>query len=60
MIDLLSETAAAEALQLRPKTLCRWRFERRGPSYVKVGGSVRYCRNDLADFVARNRVIQDV
>ena len=59
MIDLLNESAAAEALQIRPKTLCRWRFERRGPAYVKIGGTVRYRRADLTDFVARNRVAQD-
>lgn len=59
MIELLNETAAAEVLQLRPKTLCRWRFERRGPDYVKIGGAVRYRTTDLAEFVARNRVTQN-
>jgi hypothetical protein len=59
MIDLLDESAAAEALRLQPKTVCRWRWERRGPAYVKLGGAVRYRRADLADFIARNRVAQD-
>ncbi len=59
MTDLLDETAAAQALRLQPKTLCRWRFERRGPAYIKLGGAVRYRSADLADFVTRNRVAQD-
>jgi hypothetical protein len=58
MIDLLDETAAARALRLQPKTLCRWRYERRGPAYVKVGGAVRYRPADLESFVQQNRIAQ--
>lgn len=57
---LLDEPAAAAILGLQPKTLCRWRFERRGPAFIRVGSAIRYRTADLDDFVARNRVAQDV
>ncbi|WP_310532557.1 helix-turn-helix domain-containing protein [Novosphingobium sp.] len=57
---LLDEVAAAEVLRLQPKTLCRWRWEGRGPAYVKVGGAIRYRIADIDEYVARNRVAQNV
>jgi len=39
----LTETEAAEYLGISKKTLQRWRFGRRGPSYVRVAGKlIRY------------------
>lgn len=56
MNKLLDETAAAHVLSLRPKTLTRWRWGGKGPSYCKIGGSVRYCVADLEKFIAENKV----
>jgi len=56
---LLNEAAAAHFLGLQPKTLCRWRWERKGPSYCKVGGAIRYRHQDLEAFVS-NTVVQNV
>ena len=36
---------------VRPQTLARWRFERKGPRYVKVGSKVLYRGEDLNRWV---------
>lgn len=59
MPNLLDETSAAQLLNLRPRTLTRWRFERKGPAFVKLGGAVRYRSSDLEAFVSRNLVAQN-
>jgi len=56
MSKLLNEAAAAQLLGLQPKTLCRWRYEGRGPAYCKVGGAVRYRPQDLEAFIAQAMV----
>ena len=56
MLDLLNEVKAAEALCLKPETLCRWRWEGKGPAYHKIGAAIRYGRADLEAFVATHRV----
>jgi excisionase family DNA binding protein len=45
---------AAELLTLHPKTLMKWRHQRRGPKYLKFGGRgrVRYRREDIDAFIA--------
>jgi predicted site-specific integrase-resolvase len=52
---LLNEHAAAERLNLSVKTLRRWRWAGRGPSYIKVGTAVRYDPADLDTFIAAGR-----
>ena len=59
MMNLLDENGAAELLRLRPRTLTRWRFERRGPAFVRLGGAIRYRTADLEAFVSRNLVAQN-
>ena len=56
MENLLTESAAAVVLNLQPQTLNRWRWNRKGPPYCKIGGAIRYCVADLKLFVAQNRV----
>lgn len=57
MDELLTETLAARALKLQPRTLSRWRFEGKGPSYCKIGGAVRYQMSDLNSFAERGRIV---
>lgn len=57
MNKLLDEKAAALLMDLQPNTLCRWRWENRGPTYHKIGRAVRYHRDDLEAFIAKNRVV---
>lgn len=56
MLNLLTEDIAAKMLGLQPKTLCRWRWEGRGPTYCKIGGAVRYRQRDLETFIAEGLV----
>jgi predicted DNA-binding transcriptional regulator AlpA len=48
---LLTERQAAEFLTIRVKTLQAWRVRGRGPKFIKLGGSVRYRREDLEQFL---------
>ena len=56
MHQLCSEKTAAQLLALQSRTLSRWRFMGRGPTYHKIGGAVRYQITDLEKFVAQGRV----
>ena len=50
----LSTKQAAEYLGVKPSTLNGWLFSGGGPVYVKMGRSVRYKRDELDDFAAKN------
>jgi hypothetical protein len=50
--QLMNEYAAAEVLGLKVSTLRRWRWAGTGPSFIKIGGAVRYDPDHLATFVA--------
>ena len=52
---LVDETRAAQLLDLRVKTLRRWRWAGRGPRFVKLGSAVRYRPADLDEFIAAGR-----
>lgn len=56
MNKLLDEYAAASILNLKPKTLTRWRWEGKGPAHCKIGGAVRYRVADLELFIANSRI----
>lgn len=56
MNKLLDETAAAQMLNLQPRTLTRWRWSGKGPTYCKIGGAIRYRISDLEAFVIKNRI----
>lgn len=52
---LMSPVQAAAYLGIKPSTLSVWRTtNRRKLAYVKIGGQVRYRRNDLDQFIADN------
>jgi len=55
---LLTEREAASVLQVSLTSVRRWRREGRGPVYRKIGRSVRYRQDDLADFVASARCME--
>jgi hypothetical protein len=53
---LLDEVRAAShigghASPISIRTLQRWRVERRGPTFIKVGRMVRYRKSDLDAFI---------
>ena len=48
---LLTPEQTAAILQVRPKTLARWRWEGSGLPFIKIGGLVRYAESDLHTFI---------
>jgi hypothetical protein len=52
---LLNETQAADLLNIKVPTLRRWRWAGKGPTFLKIGGAVRYDRADLEGFIASAR-----
>jgi len=55
---LVTEGEAASLLRVSLTSVRRWRREGRGPVYRKMGRSVRYRQDDLADFIASARRIE--
>ncbi|MEH3037348.1 MAG: helix-turn-helix domain-containing protein [Sphingomonas adhaesiva] len=49
---LLRETDAADYLGLAPKTLARWRWAGKGPSFHKLGSAVRYSVEELDLYIS--------
>ncbi|MDA8139434.1 MAG: helix-turn-helix domain-containing protein [Desulfobacteraceae bacterium] len=45
-----STKEAASRLGLRPQTLANWRFQGRGPRYLKIGAKPIYREEDLEDY----------
>jgi excisionase family DNA binding protein len=47
MSNLMTETEVAKRLNVSVASVRRWRLEKRGPAFVKVGALVRYRPEDL-------------
>ena len=47
MSELLNETEVAKKLRVSLACLRRWRLEKRGPMFVKIGQLVRYRPEEL-------------
>jgi predicted DNA-binding transcriptional regulator AlpA len=54
--SFITEHQVAELLAVSVTTVRKWRLQRRGPVYVKVEGSVRYCADDIAEYIKNRRV----
>ncbi|SDB60987.1 transcriptional regulator, AlpA family [Desulfonatronum thiosulfatophilum] len=53
----VNESQAAIMLGLSIKTLQAWRFQRKGPPYVKLESkSIRYCVDDLKSWIADQKI----
>jgi len=52
MDSFLNEQEVSKRLNVSVATLRRWRLEKRGPMFVKVGSLVRYRPEDLDAWVA--------
>jgi predicted DNA-binding transcriptional regulator AlpA len=51
--SLLREGEVAQRLAISVKTLRNWRWRGFGPSFCKLGSSVRYAATDIEEWVAR-------
>lgn len=47
----LSERELAQLLNIKSETLRNWRWDRKGPIYIKIGTNVRYRMSDINDFI---------
>ncbi len=52
MNTLLTEEEVAKHLHVSLASIRRWRLERRGPQFIKVGSLVRYRPEDLEFWLA--------
>ena len=52
MQSFLTEQEVSQRVNVSVATLRRWRLEKRGPVFVKVGSLVRYRPEDLDSWVA--------
>lgn len=52
--NLLNRSEAAVYLRHSPRTLDRWRAERKGPAVTRVGNKVFYRVSSLDDWLTRN------
>ncbi len=55
---LIREEDAAAYLGLSPKTLSRWRWSGKGPTFHKLGSSVRYKFEELDAFVVSSVIVR--
>ena len=53
---LLMEAHAARFLSMSDRTLQAWRVRGIGPSYIRVGRSIRYRMSDLLKWIEENLV----
>jgi excisionase family DNA binding protein len=54
MEDLLKDHEAAGYLKVPVGTLANWRYQGKGPRFVKVGRHVRYRRSDVEAWLEGN------
>lgn len=47
----LNEKELAKILNIKPETLRNWRWDGKGPIYIKLGSNVRYRMSDVQDFL---------
>jgi hypothetical protein len=53
---MLNTREAAILLDVEPSTLAAWRHQRRGPDYIRMGGSIRYRRDAIEKWVEASTV----
>ncbi len=51
MDDLMKQKDLADALGLTVKTLANWRWQRRGPTPIRISGRVYYRHTDVTAWI---------
>jgi predicted site-specific integrase-resolvase len=54
-IELMREAQAARLLGLSVRTLQKWRWNGKGPEFLRLNGAVRYNHADLIRFISSAR-----
>ncbi|MBM3205925.1 helix-turn-helix domain-containing protein [Candidatus Shapirobacteria bacterium] len=55
-VKWLTDKQVAGILEMHVQSLRNWRAQGVGPSYSKIGRSVRYGQTDLYEFIERRKV----
>ncbi len=50
--ELATRAQVAKYTQTSVATLARWAMEGRGPKFIRLGGGVRYRRDDVLAYIA--------
>jgi excisionase family DNA binding protein len=50
-MEELTIPEAAMVLGLSPATLSQWRWQKKGPAFIKRGRQIRYLRDDLQAYL---------
>ncbi len=53
---IFNDKTAARELDVAVQTLRNWRFQRKGPAYLKIGRNIRYQWEDIEKYKRKNRV----
>ena len=56
MQQIVNETRVAEIMDVAVQTLRNWRFQRKGPPYIKFGRSVRYSLSDVKQYISKHHI----
>jgi predicted DNA-binding transcriptional regulator AlpA len=54
---LLTEKDVARIVCMSVQTVRRWRLQKAGPYYIKLGGSVRYRPEDVQEFIRQRPAV---
>ena len=54
--EFINATEAAVYIGLSPNTLARWRCEKINLNYYKIGGAIRYKKEELDAYAEKNKV----
>ena len=57
---LLNEHEVAESCSISVLTLRKWRSQKRGPQYVKIGALVRYRPDDVDAWIVAQKSSGDI
>jgi excisionase family DNA binding protein len=57
--DLLTTAQVAEILGVKVDTIEKWRYQNRGPKFIRVGGLVRYRPSALEEYLQAQTVETD-
>jgi len=49
--QFLNEKELAELLNIKSETLRNWRWDGRGPIFIKIGSNVRYRMSDIEEYI---------
>lgn len=55
--ELWTTEQTAAFLQLEPTTMAQWRVSGKGPSFIKLGGRVRYYKTEILDWLEKDEKV---